>query len=633
MRERLEVVQEGLPAGVTLETYYDRTELVDRTIRTVATNLVEGATLVVVILLLLLGNVRGGLLVASVIPLSMLATLIAMNGMGVSGNLMSLGALDFGLIIDGAVVVVENVVRRLRETGARGQEVAGVVRAATKQVARPVVFGTAIIMIVYIPVLSLQGIEGKMFRPMALTVLAALLAALVLALTLVPALATIAYRKGVRGEEPRLVRLAQRIYEPALAWAVRRWWAMALVALVSVVLAGALAARMGAEFIPRLDEGAIAMQAIRPPSVALEESVVAASAIEATLQEHFPDEVETVVSRTGRAEIATDPMGVEISDIYIMLRPQEQWTKAQSKVALVERMEERLRAEVPGQNFSFSQPIELRTNELISGARSDVAVRLYGPELDRLEDVGDRIAEVLRRVPGAQDVAADQVAGLPTLRVKADREALARYGLDVADVLAAVSAMGGHQVGTVFEGQQRHPLQVRLPPGARQSVDDIESLLIGGDTGQRVPLGQVAQVQFEEGPARRQPRERPATPHDRSQRPGPGSGRLRRRGSPASAPGGGDAAGLLCGVGRPIRESGGRLGQAGAGGAGGLGLDLSAPLHDVRRAAPCRDHLPQRSHGRGGRRWWSCGCGTCPSPSRPLWASSRCPASPCSMVW
>lgn len=501
VRERLDELAPGLPAGVTIETYYDRAELVDRTIRTVAVNLIEGGVLVVVVLLLLLGNLRGGLLVAAVIPLSLLFTFISMRFFGVSGNLMSLGALDFGLIIDGAIVVIENVSRRLSESGVTGSAVKHEVRRATVQVIRPVLFGTAIIMIVYIPILTLQGIEGKMFRPMAIAVLSALAAALVLAITLVPAASTWLYRKGLSEKEPVVARLARKLYEPALGLALRFRGSVIGLALVAIAGGGWLATTMGAEFIPTLDEGAIAMQAVRPPSVSLEESVAATGRIERALGEALPDEIQTIISRTGRAEIATDPMGVEISDIYIMLHPIEQWTRAGSKAELVGLIEQTLEARVPGQNYSFSQPIELRTNELISGVRSDVAVNLYGPDFEALERTGARIMQVLRAIEGAADVNADQVAGLPSLRIIVDRRAAARYGINASEVLDAVASAGGRQVGIVFEGQRRFALQVRLQADARANPEALRGLLISAPGGARVPLGQVAQVLLDEGPA------------------------------------------------------------------------------------------------------------------------------------
>lgn len=501
VRARIDELATGLPEGVTIETYYDRSELVDRTVRTVAVNLIEGGILVVVVLLLLLGNLRGGLLVASVIPLSLLFTFISMRFFGVSGNLMSLGALDFGLIIDGAIVVVENVSRRLSETRARGRAVRGVVRDATAQVIRPVLFGTAIIMIVYIPILSLQGIEGKMFRPMAIAVLSALAAALVLAVTLVPAASTWLFRGGLSEKEPILARLARKAYEPLLGLVLRFRPVVVLIAVLIFVGGGWLASRMGAEFVPRLDEGAIALQAVRPPSVSLEESVAATTRIERVLLDAYPNEIDTIVSRTGRAEIATDPMGIEISDIYLILHPIEEWTRADSKVELVERIDATLAESIAGQNFSFSQPIELRTNELISGVRSDVAVNLYGPDFAELEEAGERVMRVLRSVDGAVDVNASQVAGLPAVRIVVDREAAGRYGINASEILDAVSAIGGRPVGTVFEGQRRFSLQVRLTEAARANPEVLRELLVSAPGGERVPLGQVAQVLLEEGPA------------------------------------------------------------------------------------------------------------------------------------
>ena len=501
VRAALDELAPSLPKGVTIETYYDRSELVVRTLNTVTTNLIEGGVLVVVVLLLLLGNLRGGLLVAAVIPLALLGTFIVMRAFGVSGNLMSLGALDFGLIIDGAIVVIENVSRRLSETGATGAQVKAVVRDATRQVIRPVLFGTAIIMIVYVPILTLQGIEGKMFRPMAIAVLAALAAALILAITMVPAAASALFPKGLSGTEPFLSRWTARLYNPLLRLALRLRAGIMIVALVLVAGGAWLATTLGAEFIPTLDEGAIAMQAVRPPSVSLEESVAATTRVEQALKAAFPDEIDTIISRTGRAEIATDPMGVEISDIYVMLKPVDGWTRVESKAALVRAMNTTLERDVPGQNYAFSQPIELRTNELISGVRADIAVNLYGDDFATLEASGARVMQVLRSIKGAADVNADPVAGLPSVRVIVDRRAAARYGINVAEVLDTVAAVGGRPVGTVFEGQRRFTLQVRLDAGARSSPEDLRRMLISAPGGARVPLGQVAQVRLDEGPA------------------------------------------------------------------------------------------------------------------------------------
>jgi cobalt-zinc-cadmium resistance protein CzcA len=470
-------------------------------VRTVATNLIEGGALVIAVLLLMLGDLRGGLLVASIIPLALLGTFIVMEALGISGNLMSLGALDFGLIIDGAIVVVENITRRLALTGARGPAVEAEIRRATAEVFQPVLYGTAIIMIVYVPVLALQGVEGKMFRPMATVVLSALTVALLLALTWVPGVASRIFARGVAPGEPLVPRLAHRLYAPLLTRAMPRRALMLTLALTTIAGGGLLAARMGAEFVPRLDEGAIAMQAIRPPSVSLAESIAATTRIERTLRERFPAEIDTIVSRTGRAEIATDPMGVEISDIYLMLHPIDDWQRATHKTALVEAIEETLAAEIPGQNYVFSQPIELRTNELISGVRSDVAVAITGPDLTGLQTAGDQVMTVLRTIPGAADVTADPIAGLPVLRVIIDRPAAARHGVDAADVLDAIAAMAGRPVGVIFDGPARHPLQVRLAYAARSDRQAIERLLVASADGTRVPLQTVAAIVVDEGPA------------------------------------------------------------------------------------------------------------------------------------
>lgn len=498
---KIQEIEPTLPEGVSIDTYYDRNELVDRTISTVATNLIEGGVLVIVVLLLLLGNLRGGLLVASAIPLSMLAAFIAMNFFEVPGNLMSLGALDFGLMVDGSVVMVENIVRTLGERHAKGPDVKRTVLSSAREVARPITFAVGIIMLVYLPVLSLTGISGKMFRPMALTVLFALGASLVLALTFMPAAASLLFRKGVSEKETWIIRKLKPRYQRALQFVMPRRFATIGVAGALLALAIAIVPFMGAVFIPTLDEGAIAMQAIRLPSVSLEESIRATTRIERTLLERFPGAVKTVVSRTGRAEIATDPMGVELSDIYIILKPEDQWEKADSKEELVERMDAVLREEVPGQNYMFSQPIELRTNELISGVRSDVAIKIYGEDLEKLRRIGDDVVRVLRSVPGAADVGAEQVAGLPFLRVRVDRRAISRYGVNASDVMDAVSSIAGHPVGEVFEGQRRFTLQVRLAPGSRNDLDAIRNLPIATPAGPTVPLGELATLEFEEGPA------------------------------------------------------------------------------------------------------------------------------------
>ncbi len=498
--ERIQEIRSSLPKGVTIETFYDRTDLVDRTIRTVAINLFEGGVLVIVVLLLLLGNLRGGLLVASVIPLAMLCTFIVMKALEIPGNLMSLGALDFGLIVDGAVVMVENCVRTLAVEKTAPKDVASAVRRASLKVARPVVFAVGIIIVVYIPVLTLQGIEGKMFRPMALTVIFALAASLVLALTLMPVAATVLFKRGVRERETWLVRAADRLYTPLLARSMKHPRVTLMIAGGVFAASLSLTPLLGAEFIPRLDEGSIAMQAVRLPSVSLEESIATTTRIERELLDHFPDEVETVVSRTGRAEIATDPMGVEMSDIYIILKDPSGW-KIGSKSELVAAMAAIMEEDFPGQRFTFSQPIELRTNELISGVRSDVAINIYGDDADDLSRVSARIVESIAKIPGAADVSAEQVAGLPFLNIEVDRRALARHGANARDVLDAVSAMGGAKVGEVYEGQRRFALQVRFAERFREDFAAIRRIPISTSQGAVVPLGQLAKIELEDGPA------------------------------------------------------------------------------------------------------------------------------------
>jgi cobalt-zinc-cadmium resistance protein CzcA len=498
---KLEELRPTLPDGVTVEAFYDRTDLVDRTIRTVATNLIEGGVLVVVVLLLLLGNVRGGLLVASVIPLSMLGAFIAMRAAGLSGNLMSLGAIDFGLIVDGSVVIVENVVRVLSDRRPNSDELKSTVREAAVEVGRPVAFAVAIIILVYVPVLSLRGVEGKMFQPMALTVVFALAVSLVLALTWVPALCTFVFRKGVVEHETAVLRRIRAWYAPMLERSLAQpKKTLALAGGIFVLSLGAVPF-MGAEFVPTLEEGAIAMHAIRLPSVSLEESVKATTRLERVLLDRFPDEIDTLVSKTGRPEVATDPMGVELSDVIIMLNPISEWSAASTKEELIAAIQEALHEEVPGQRFSFSQPIEMRMNELISGVRSDVAVSIYGEDLQALKTAGDDLVKILQTVPGAADVKAEQSAGLPVLRIQINRNAIARYGIDASDVLDAVTTMGGRRVGEVFEGQRRFALQVRFREDARSSVEAIRRIPIAAPGGALIPLGQLADLSVEEGPA------------------------------------------------------------------------------------------------------------------------------------
>lgn len=514
VKEKIGEIKQSLPPGVVIDTYYDRTELVRKTIKTVTKNLGEGALLVIVILFLLLGNFRAGLIVASAIPLSMLVAFTGMNYFRISGNLMSLGAIDFGLIVDGSVVMIENIVRHLSLKSEPGYEkisaesgdnpggksnIIQVILKAGREVLRPIVFAVGIIIIVYIPILTLQGVEGKMFKPMALTVIFALIGSLILSFTLMPVLASYFLKKGAHDKETLIIRKVKQNYLPLVGKTIARPKVTAAIAGVIFFLSLIFVPFMGAEFIPRLDEGAIALQAWRLPSVSLEESVRNTTMAEKILKK-FP-EVITVVSRTGRAEIATDPMGVEISDIYVILKPPSEWQSAETKHELVEKINEALTKALPGTMFSYSQPIELRVQELIAGVRSDVAISIYGDDLDTLENLGSKVVRTISKVPGAADTKAEQVAGLPYFRVVIDRDAIARYGINASQVLDTVEAIGGKQVGQVLEGQKRFSMQVRFSPKDRESFENIKNIKVSDQSGRLIPLSQLADIRTEEGPA------------------------------------------------------------------------------------------------------------------------------------
>lgn len=501
VKTKIAEIERTLPEGVYIDPFYDRTELVRRTIFTVVKNLAEGGALVIVVLFLLLGSLRAGLVVALAVPLSMLGAFIGMWLTGLSGNLMSLGAIDFGLIVDGSVVLIENIVRRAAERQKlHGGEIdAALIRRACHEVARPVTFGVGIIVIVYLPILSLQGMEGKMFRPMAFTVIFALITSLVLALTLMPVLGTLFLRRGVSEHETFLVRLAKRIYEPLLACALRRPWHTLGLAGLAFAASVALALRLGAVFIPKLDEGSIAVQAVRLPSVSLEASIAMTGEIEKTLLE-FP-EVASVVSKTGRPEIANDPMTVNLTDIFISLTPEGEWAQGRTKESLVLDLEKALNERVPSNGFSFTQPIELRVQELVAGVRSDVGLSLFGDSLEDLAATAERIAETLMTVPGNADVQVEQTKGLPFLRVRVKRQEMARYGINARDVLDAIAAVGGKVVGQVFEGQRRFPLQVRFDPRYRLDVEKLRQINVSDRHDRQIPLEQLVELQEVEGPA------------------------------------------------------------------------------------------------------------------------------------
>ena len=501
VKTRVQEIQATLPPGVTIEPYYDRTLFVSKVIRTVRNNLLEGGLLVIAVLFLFLGDLRAGLIVASAIPLSMLIAFTGMTQAGLSGNLMSLGAIDFGLLVDGSVVMIDNILRRLatKEALGRDQRLLAI-QEAGREVLRPMTFAVSIIILVYVPILALTGIEGKMFRPMALTVILALAGSLLLAVTVTPLLAFWFVRATPGREETRAIRILRRAYEPCLRWAMARpaWVVTPAVGLFVVSLG--VSAWLGVEFAPRLDEGDMAIQVWRLPSVSLSESVRTALEVERVLR-RFP-EVMQVVTRTGSPEVATDVMGVELSDVFVILKPQQEWTTASTREDLIAKMKPAILDAVPGVGLGFTQPIEMRFNELIAGTRSDLAVKIFGPDLDVLKQKAEAVARVMENVRGAADVKVEQVAGLPLLRVIVDREQIARYGLTADEVLALVQATRvGHVVGTVVQGSRRFDLVVRLTDGVSTDPAALGNLLIPTAHGELVPLSRVAAVRVDTGPA------------------------------------------------------------------------------------------------------------------------------------
>jgi len=511
--ERLKEINRSLPSGVIAKTVYDRTTLVDRTIATVEKNLLEGALLVVVILFLLLGNIRAALITAAVIPITMLMTITGMVGNKISGNLMSLGALDFGLIVDGAVIIMENCLRRFGMEQHRlgrlltKEERFSLASMATAEVVKPSLYGVIIITVVYLPIFALTGVEGKMFHPMAFTVVTALLAALLLSFTFVPAAVALFVTGKVEEKENIILRKSREWYEPKLHYALRNAKKMALGGVVLVVLSGIGASRMGAEFIPSLDEGDIALHALRIPGTSLSQAVQMQKALEARIKQ-FP-EVKEVFAKLGTAEVATDPMPPSVADAFVMLKDREQWPDpSKPKDALVKEIEKAVK-EIPGNNYEFTQPIQMRFNELISGVRSDVAVKIYGDDLDTLLEYGEKVEAVINTIPGAADAKTEQITGLPVLSIHPDRDALDRYGMNVADVQDVVEvAMGGKAVGQIFEGDRRFDLIVRLPEVLRNDMESLKRLPIPMPTTATddphpfgyVPLSEVASIEIAPGP-------------------------------------------------------------------------------------------------------------------------------------
>ncbi|MGY2278654.1 CusA/CzcA family heavy metal efflux RND transporter [Pseudomonas monsensis] len=481
---KLEQINKSLPQGVIAVPVYDRTHLVDKAIATVKKNLVEGAVLVIAILFLFLGNIRAALITAMVIPLSMLFTFTGMFGNKVSANLMSLGALDFGIIVDGAVVIVENTLRRLAHAQQHhGRLLSRVERfrevfAAAKEARRPLIFGQLIIMVVYLPIFALSGVEGKMFHPMAFTVVIALLGAMLLSVTFVPAAIALFVTGKVKEEEGAVMRGARRVYAPALAWVMSHRAIAVGAAMAVIVLSGVLTSRMGSEFVPSLSEGDFALQALRVPGTSLTQSVDMQQRLETLILAKVP-EVERVFARTGTAEIASDPMPPNISDSYVMLKPIDQWPDPKKPRETLMAELQAAAATLPGSNYELSQPIQLRFNELISGVRSDVAVKVFGDDMDVLNATAAKIAAAMQKVSGASEVKVEQTTGLPVLTINIDRDKAARYGLNVGDVQDTIAvAVGGRQAGTLYEGDRRFDMVVRLSDAMRKDIDGLAALLI-----------------------------------------------------------------------------------------------------------------------------------------------------------
>ncbi|MCY0111829.1 CusA/CzcA family heavy metal efflux RND transporter [Pseudomonas monsensis] len=481
---KLEQINKSLPQGVIAVPVYDRTHLVDKAIATVKKNLVEGAVLVIAILFLFLGNIRAALITAMVIPLSMLFTFTGMFSNKVSANLMSLGALDFGIIVDGAVVIVENTLRRLAHAQQHhGRLLSRAERfrevfAAAKEARRPLIFGQLIIMVVYLPIFALSGVEGKMFHPMAFTVVIALLGAMLLSVTFVPAAIALFVTGKVKEEEGAVMRGARRVYAPALAWVMSHRAIAVGAAMAVIVLSGVLTSRMGSEFVPSLSEGDFALQALRVPGTSLTQSVDMQQRLETLILAKVP-EVERVFARTGTAEIASDPMPPNISDSYVMLKPIDQWPDPKKPRETLMAELQAAATTLPGSNYELSQPIQLRFNELISGVRSDVAVKVFGDDMDVLNATAAKIAAAMQKVSGASEVKVEQTTGLPVLTINIDRDKAARYGLNVGDVQDTIAvAVGGRQAGTLYEGDRRFDMVVRLSDAMRKDIDGLAALLI-----------------------------------------------------------------------------------------------------------------------------------------------------------
>jgi len=499
LKEKIEQIKQSLPAGVTIQTVYDRTELINHVIHTVQKNLFEGGLLVVAVLFIFLGNLRAGIIVAMAIPLSMLFAFSGMLQFGIAASLLSLGAIDFGLVVDSSVVMIENCVRHLAHNK-DGRSRIDIIRDAAIEVRKPTMFGELIIMIVYLPILTLEGVEGKLFRPMAMTVILALAGSMVMSLTLMPVLASLFLPKKIQEKEPLLIRVLKRLYAPVLRFTMHhKAFVIGAALLLLVSVFGLVAPNLDSEFVPRLSEGAITINVVRLAGTTLEESIRYNTKMEQVLLENFPDEIAQAWSRIGTAEVATDPMGTELTDLFITLHPREEWTRADTQEELTILVQEELR-DLPGPRLAMSQPIEMRMNEMISGVRSDVAAILYGDDLDLMVKKAAEVERVLQAIDGAEDVKVEQVSGQPVLQIRVKQNAIARYGVNASTIMNLVRSLGSHNVGEVYEGQLRFPLIIRLPEKARSDPEAIRQILVATPSGERIPLSRLATIEKVEGP-------------------------------------------------------------------------------------------------------------------------------------
>jgi len=506
LRERLLVVRKALPDDVILEVVYDRIELVQEVITTVKHNLMIGALLVIIVLFLLLGNLRAGLIVAFTIPLAMVFAFLGMHEMAIAASLLSLGAIDFGILVDGSVVMAENNMRRLAER----QRVLGrtlnaserleSILSSSKEVVRPIVFGMGIILIVFFPILTLEGIEGKMFKPMAWTFIFALIGALVIAMILLPVLSFYFLPRKVNEKEPTGLGLLRTGYSWLLPIVIRRKQVLFGMVVLLLAVTIFIGSRLGGEFVPKLGEGAIVINTIRLAGISIDESADYNTQIEKLLLENFPDEIKHIWSRIGTAEVTTDPMGTELTDIFIALYPREQWKRARTQAELVQRMQEVV-YDLPGLNMVFTQPIEMRMNEMVAGIRSDVGIKIFGDDFDELVHLSDDIQRILLTIPGAADISGEQITGQPTLQIVVDQDQIARHGIPARHVLDVIEAVGGHHVGDIFEGQRRFPLAVRLPDEQRTDPEALANTIIPTEIGALLPLRVLADIRETEGPS------------------------------------------------------------------------------------------------------------------------------------